>query len=291
MIDLLNAVRRLSGRPAVLSATAVATVAAVMSLTPAHAEGRLSARYTVSVAGVEIGKANIVVDAGDTSYEIGGTGRVAGVMRAISSGKGSVAVRGAVGVAKLAPRVFAVSAESDGKAESVRFAFAGPTVTDLAVEPPIKPLPDRIPITDAHLTNVIDPLSGAFVYVPGTVDMLSAAACDRSVAVFDGRQRYDVTLTFLRTEAVKIEKGFSGTAVVCRAGYVPVAGHRPTRSTVKYMQENKDMYVWLVPIAGSRFMAPFRVSIATMIGTAVLEAVSFETEAKEKTVPVNAPKP
>lgn len=289
MIDLLNVVRRVSGRTAALSTT-VWVAAAVVTLTPAVADGRLSARYAVSVAGVEIGKANLVVEVGDTGYEIGGTGRVSGVMRAVSSGKGSVAVRGSVGVAKLAPRVFAVSAEADGKAESVRFAFVGPTVTDLAVEPPVKPLPDRVAITDAHLTNVIDPLSGAFVYVPGTVDMLSAAACDRTVSVFDGRQRYDVTLTFLRTEAVKIDKGFSGTAVVCRAGYIPVAGHRPTRSTVKYMQENKDMYVWLVPIPGSRFLAPFRVSVATMIGTALLDAVSFDTDVKEKPVPVTTPR-
>ncbi len=258
---------------------------------PAWADGRLSAKYSLSVAGVEVGRASIAVDVSDTAYQVAGTGKITGIMRALSSGKGSAAAKGAITVNKLAPQIYALSAEADGKAESVRLAMVGGTAKEVEVEPPIKPLPDRVEVTEAHLANIMDPVSGAFIYVPGTVDLMSAAACDRSIPVFDGRQRYDVSLSFLRVEQVKAGKTYSGPAVVCRAGYTPVAGHRPTRSTVKYMMENKEMYVWLVPIAGTRMLAPFRVSIATMIGTATLEATSFETEMKDKAVPISTPKP
>ncbi len=257
---------------------------------PAAADGMLSAKYALSLGGIEIGRANLIVQATDTSFEAAGTGRVSGIARALSSGKGSVAARGPMTSQRPMPTVFAVNTEADGKAESIRMTFAGTTVKELDLEPPPKPLPDRIELTDAHKTNIIDPLSGAFVMVAAGKDMLSEAACARPIPIFDGRQRFDVTLTFLRTEEVKIEKGYQGTAVVCRVGYEPVAGHRPTRSTVKYMQANKEMFVWLVPIAGTRLMAPFKVSIATMIGTAVLEATSFETNEVAKTLPVNAPK-
>lgn len=261
------------------------------SIGGARAEGKLTAKYSLTVAGVEIGRASIAVDAGDTSYQVVGTGKVTGIMRAVSAGKGSAAAKGAITVNKLSPQIYAMSAEADGKAESVRLAMAGGTAKEVEVEPPIKPLPDRVEVTEAHLVNIMDPVSGAFVYVPGTADLLSAAACDRAIPIFDGRQRYDVSLTYLRIDQVKAGKTYAGPAVVCRAGYAPVAGHRPTRSTVKYMMENKDMYVWLVPIAGTRLLAPFRVSIATMIGTATLEATSFETQAKDKAVPISTPKP
>ncbi|WP_341991763.1 DUF3108 domain-containing protein [Azorhizobium sp. AG788] len=282
---VMPALRRLTWSAALTSALLAATIGA------ARAEGRLSAKYSLTVAGVEIGRASITVDAGDTAYQVIGTGKVTGIMRAVSAGKGSAAARGAITVNKLAPQIYALSAEADGKAESVRLAMVAGTAKEVDVEPPIKPLPDRVEVTETHLANIMDPVSGAFVYVPGTADLLSAAACDRSIPIFDGRQRYDVSLTFLRIEQVKAGKTYAGPAVVCRAGYTPVAGHRPTRSTVKYMMENKEMYVWLVPIAGTRLLAPFRVSIATMIGTATLEATSFEAEAKDKAVPISAPKP
>ncbi|MDE1568747.1 DUF3108 domain-containing protein [Aquabacter sediminis] len=261
------------------------------SVSPAAADGQLEAKYALSLAGIEVGRAEVTVNATDAGYDILGTGRVTGVLRAVSSGKGSVAARGGMAAGKSVPRLFVVSARADGKDELIKFAITDNVVKDLDVSPPPKPYPDRIEITDAHLLNVTDPLTGAFVSVPGKADMLSAAACDRTVPVFDGRQRYDIVLSFDRVEDVKIEKGFAGKAVVCQVRYVPVAGHRPTRSTVKYMQENKDMSVWLVPIAGTRLMAPFKVQVATLVGTVLFEATSFKTEAKEKTIPVNSPKP
>lgn len=281
MTPLSSAAARMM-RPAIVLAAGLAGASG-----PALADGSLNAKYALSVAGVEVGRASVVVQATDASFEIAGTGRVSGVLRALSSGKGHVAARGTMEGGKPTPQVFAVITEADGKTESIRMGFGGTTVKELDVEPPPKPLPDRIELTDAHKTNVIDPLSGAFVMVPGTGDMLSAAACTKAIPIFDGRQRYDVTLSYLRTEDVKAgDKGYAGPAVVCRVGYEPVAGHRPNRSTVKYMQSNKEMYVWLVPIAGTRLMAPFKVSIATMIGTAILEATSFETASRDTPLPV-----
>ncbi len=269
---------------AVLTATGLTALAG-----PARADGKLNAKYVLTVGGVELGRGSITVEAGEQAYEISGSARVTGVLRAVSSGKGVAAARGAISGGKLVPKVYALNAEADGKAETARLAMASGAVKEMEVEPPFKPAADRVPIEQSVLQNILDPMSGAFVYVPGTGDMLSAAACARSVPVFDGRQRYDLVLSYQRTETVKVP-GYAGSAVVCSVRYQPVAGHRPTRYTVKYMAENKDIYVWLVPIAGTRLMAPFRVSVATMIGTALLEATSLETEAKASTVPVNVPR-
>ena len=39
------------------------------------------------------------------------------------------------------------------------------------------------------------------------------------------------------------------------------------------MADNKDLEVWLAPIESDRVLIPFRVSVRTMIGTTVIEAV------------------
>ena len=46
---------------------------------------------------------------------------------------------------------------------------------------------------------------------------------------------------------------------------------------VKYLSEGRDMELWLAPIAGTRVLAPFRVSISNMIGNLVLQATTFQT--------------
>lgn len=263
--------------------------AAPFAAGPAFADGRLKANYSLSIAGVEFGRGSVVVQANDSAYEISGTARLTGVMRAISSAKGVAAARGAISGGRVVPRVYAMNAEADGKEESARIAMVSGAVKEMDVEPPLKFLPDRVPITPAVLESVMDPVSGAFAYVPGTVDMLSPAACDRTIPVFDGRQRYDIKLSFDRVEKVSVE-GYNGSAVVCSARYKPVAGHRPSRYTVKYMVSNKDMWAWLVPIAGTRMMAPFKVSVGTLLGTATLQATSFETEASGSAVPISAPR-
>lgn len=275
---MIDAFRRPVSRPRMAAAAAM-VLSLGLAAVPARADGRLDAKYVLSIGGVEIGRASVVAEAGDTAYEISGTGRITGLMRAVSSGKGRAAARGTLNGSKMVPQLYALNAEADGKAETARLAMAAGVVKEMDVEPPLKPAPDRVPITDAVLQNIFDPMSGAFVYVPGNADLMSKAACERSVPVFDGRQRYDVTLKFQRIEQVKAE-GYAGPALVCAVRYVPVAGHRPTRYTVKYMMDNKDMYVWLVPIAGTRLLAPFKVSVATMIGTAVFEASAFSSQAK-----------
>ena len=44
------------------------------------------------------------------------------------------------------------------------------------------------------------------------------------------------------------------------------------------MANNRDISTWLAPVAGTNLVAPVRVSVKTMIGTAVIEATRFEAD-------------
>ena len=63
--------------------------------------------------------------------------------------------------------------------------------------------------------------------------------------------------------------------LVCAARYNPIAGHRTGRKSTQFMADNKDMEVWLAPVEGPRVLLPLRISIRTMIGTTLIDAVKL----------------
>jgi hypothetical protein len=63
--------------------------------------------------------------------------------------------------------------------------------------------------------------------------------------------------------------------VVCAAYFSPVAGYIPSRAAIRYLARQRDMEVWLAPIAGTRVLVPYRAQGPTPIGLAMLQAVEF----------------
>jgi hypothetical protein len=135
---------------------------------------------------------------------------------------------------------------------------------------------NRVPITQAARTNVVDPLSAGLILVAAPGDVMNPESCNRTLPIFDARFRYDVVLSYLRTEAApKKTEGYQGPVLVCQARYVPIAGHRTDRPQVQQLANNRELFVWLAPVAGTRVLVPIKVSIATGIGTMVVEATRF----------------
>jgi hypothetical protein len=246
----------------------------------AGAQGKLDARYTVSLAGVPIGRGAWIIDIADDQYTAAASGRTTGLLRVFASGDGSSAVRGHVRNGNLIPASYASSITTDKKTEELRITLSGGNVKDSVIDPPTPPHPDRIPVTDAHRKGVTDPMSGSLARVAGNGDPVSPEACNRTLSVFDGRLRYDLKLAYKRMEMVRAEKGYQGPAVVCALNFVPIAGYVPDRAAIKYLVAQRDMEVWLAPIAGTRLLVPFRVAIPTPLGMGVLEATQFVTMAQ-----------
>lgn len=259
----------------VLAAAGLAVLTFAAAPAPAVAQGKLEARYTVSIAGIPIGRGAWVVDVTDDHYTTAASGRVTGVLRAVTSGEGSAAARGTVSAGRLVPLSYAINITSDDKPEEIRMSLNGGTVKEVVAEPKLPPSPDRVPVTDTHRKGVLDPMTAGLFAVAGSGDPLVAEACHRTVPVFDGRQRYDLALSFKRWDKVKADKGYQGPVVVCAITYQPVAGHRPDRAAIKYLKDARDIEIWLAPLAGTRFLVPFRLAVPTMIGTAVLQATQF----------------
>lgn len=249
------------------------------SALPAQAQGKLDARYEVTLAGVPVGRGSWTIEIADDHYTASANGGTTGLLKAISGGRGSGSAQGRVVNGQLVPATYSAMTETSKKVETIRMALAGGNIKESAIvpEPPVDPA--RIVVTEAHRRGVLDPMTGTLLRVPGTLDPVSAEACKSSAAIFDGRMRYDLRLEFKRLDTVKAEKGYHGPVVVCAIYFTPVSGYVPDRAAIKYLTAQRNMEIWLAPIAGTRVLVPFKLMIPTPLGTGMLLATEFVTTA------------
>jgi hypothetical protein len=245
----------------------------------AFAQGKLDARYEATLAGIPVGKGAWTIDIADDSFSAAASGGTSGLLKAFAGGSGTGAAQGRVVNGALVSTNYSATTTTSKKSEAIRIVLSNGNVKEYAIEPEPPVDPDRLPITDAHRRGVYDPMTGSMLRVPGSGDPLSPEACRTGAAIFDGRMRYDLKLDFKRMETVRAEKGYRGPVVVCAVYFSPVAGYIPDRPVIKYLAAQRNIEIAFAPIAGTRILVPFRMVIPTPLGTAMLEATQFITQA------------
>ena len=252
-----------------------------LSLAPqaALAQGRLDAQYEATLSGIPVGKGTWTIEIGDDTFSAAAQGGTAGLLKAFSGGTGSGASQGRVVNGALVANAYTATTMTQKKSETIRMVLANGGVKDFSFDPVPPVDPDRIVVTDAHRKNVLDPMTGSMLRVAGNGEVLTPDACRTGAGIFDGRLRYDLKLDYKRMEMVRAERGYHGPAVVCAVYFTPVAGYIPDRPVIKYLATERRIEIAFVPIAGTRILVPFRMTIPTPFGPAMLEATSFVTTA------------
>ena len=257
---------------ALATGSALALVIAALS-DRAQAQGKLDASYTISFARIRVGDITATVVLGDSEYAISARGHAGGVMKLLVDGEGSFTTRGTIKHGHPVPTTFTSKIVSGGESSDVTMLLDEGSVKELAASSP--PGRERVPVTEANRQAIVDPL---------TAMLFSAAAAasdglpqgQHTLPIFDGHQRYDLKLAFKRMDKVIAEKGYAGPVVVCSADYEPIAGHRASTPLVKYLSEGREMEIALAPVADTRLLAPFRMSVVSMVANLVIEANRFE---------------
>lgn len=250
--------------------TCVALVSAALLLAggsqvwPAEAL-TLTGELSASLSGIPVAVAEFKAVLSKEQYEVSGSGRAAGLSRIVTSGHARVESRGRISPGAVAPAAYRHELVKKGESDRVRIAFAGDKVQSVSVEPPPKPRRDRVPLAEEHFRQVLDPLSAVMLLSSGEP---APDLCNRTLPVFDGEARYDLELSFKRKDRVR---GLSSPAYVCAIRYRPIAGHRPERSSVKFLQSNDGMEIWMASVGG-KVVAPVRVQVPTPFGSLVLSA-------------------
>jgi hypothetical protein len=252
----------------------LALLAAFAATGPAAADGKTEVRYAVSFGGISVGQGALVIEVTNDGYSASGSGAVTGMLQILAPGKGTAAARGRFAGGKVLPATFSTNSESGEKWEDIRLTMQNGTVKEATVLPPRSSSgKDRVKITDEHLKNVVDPMSAALMPVPGSGSLSGPEACNRTIAIYDGRIRYNLVMTYDRAETMKDIKGVSGPLAVCKVNYVPVAGHREGSKAKKPSEQN--IYVWLAPVADTRVLVPAKVTIGAPVGTLTVQATQF----------------
>lgn len=237
---------------------------------PAMSPAKVQAAYKISLNGFELGDFHFKSDVGRTSYTLDTDVQISALL-GVFRWKGVTHSTGTFAAKAPKPEAFRFDYESSVRNGSIAMGFGQDGLETLSVLPATAEAPDTVPLTRAHLKNVVDPLSAILAITHSS----AATPCGRKVAVFDGKQRFDIDLRFARKEAVA---GIAGeTAIVCRVKYTPIAGYRPTEETRDLAATNGiEIAFRMVPAA--KLMIPQSMTLPTAAGQARIDLQSVNIE-------------
>lgn len=259
------------------------------ALSPAEARERKAAPasiavdYGIALAGLPIGTARLAGSFENAKYRVDVSATLTGLVGAITGGQGSARSAGII-AAGPQPNTFAIATRTANSGIAVRMALAHGNVTQSEVTPPLVDMDDRVPVTAANKRGIMDPASALLMPAQASGDLTNPDNCNRTLPVFDGATRFNVVLSYSETRPIE-KPGYSGPVLVCNARYQAVAGHRPDRPGVRFMEENRDMSVWLAPVEGTRMLVPIRISVRTTVGTNIIEATRWVRSAATAEAP------
>jgi hypothetical protein len=240
----------------------------------AHAQ-KLAARYSVSMTGIPVGKSAWTINIGTDAYSISANGGAAGILSILMTGEGVVETSGKVHNDRLVPTSFRSNVVEEGDKIDLRMTLNDGVATTIEVEGP-PPGPDRVPVTEGDRRGVVDPLTALLIPNVGAAEAPAPASCNRTLAIFDGRRRYDLLLSFNRVDHLA-DKEYEGAVLMCNLILRPIAGHRVNSAIMKYIAGRRDMEIGFAPITGTRLLAPLRLSFSTLLGTMAIRATQFES--------------
>ena len=246
----------------------------IMGFSPAFADPAVvRATFEVRMGPLLVGRGTFEAQVTDRYYAVGVSAKVTGVARLLAGGEGSATARGALQRDRLSPSVYHISNSAGSGSNEVRLLMRANQVVNETVIPPSYQAPDRVPLNDAARRDVVDPLS-AFVFpVAGTGPLVAPSSCERTLKIFDGRQRYNIQLTHARTLPSVSAGDYEGPMLVCKAHYTPVAGHRKSVASKAESEEYyQEIEAWMMPINGTRAMVLYRMQMATPTGNLTIQA-------------------
>ena len=250
----------------------LAALAVLASAASAHAEprqawpSRVHAIYRIDFNGFDIGAFEFNADINGQSYALRGETQLSALLGAFKW-RSVTQSAGLVTLDLPRPAGYTFDFAGTGKSGSVQMGFSGDAVSQLMHVPAYMPQPGTIPVREPQLKGVFDPLSAVLALSRSPDEN----PCGRRLPIFDGKHRFDLTLTYLRQERVAETRpsGQPGHAHVCRVRYVPIAGHRMNEET-RALAASAGVEIWLRPVPSANLFIPHQITVPTGAGPATL---------------------
>lgn len=228
----------------------------------------VNAIYKVTFNGFDIGDFKFNSSVHGQTYALSGHAELSALL-GMFRWTGLTHSSGAVAGEMPKPAGYTFDFRANSRAGSIKMSFAEGAVSSVSSVPPSPFAPGTVPVRDQHLKNVLDPLSAVMALSRGR----ASNPCGRRLAIFDGKQRFDLLLSFRRQERIAETRpsGQPGIAYICRVRYVPVAGHKSDEET-RQMAASGGIEVALRPVPSANLLIPYQIKVPTIAGTAVLTA-------------------
>lgn len=215
-------------RPSIHRRRSIRLAGAALMLTAyagAASAEQLTVQYGLSLAGLPIGTATLGGQFSKDTYKVDVRAKMTGLAGMLTSGRGAGTSSGSTVPGKVLPSAYALTSGGGNGTYTVRMALSAGNVAGVEITPPISQAEDRVPVLEMHKRGVVDPVSALIMPVGGQGPLLDPSSCNRTIPVFDGAGRFDVSLSFSTTKTVELP-GYTGPVLVCQARYTPIAGHR-----------------------------------------------------------------
>lgn len=245
----------------------------------------LSATYRIHVGGVSVLEAQAVLTLTDRSYEVEVRAETGGFLGRLFPWQTRSHSTGAVTGDALAPARHTQTSIFRGKPRNVTLTYDGRGRVVAAVEPPPEE-DDRPPVPEELRRATVDPLSGVLTAL---VAASQGNGCTRTVPVYDGRRRYDMTMRDWGMRPVSASRYsiFAGPARECRVTYTPVAGYSPRPPTTMFwkrdeardggaVEDRPPVDLWIAPVVAGAPPIPVRVETDSALGAVVIHLVAID---------------
>jgi hypothetical protein len=233
----------------------------------------VSADYTVSYAGLSIGRFRYQSTVDGRGYTISGSSKLSALLGAFKY-RGTTSSSGRLDADRLEPDRHAFDYRANNKKGSLAIGYEGRRVASVEITPKRKPSSRAVPVEAKHKVDAIDPLSAVMSIMRGT----PSDACRRQFAIFDGKQRFN--LVFSPAGEEQLSNGSRGTGIVCQVRYQPVAGHKPNDNTKALMDARIELVLQAVPDEG--LLVPHEVRVPTSFGPVALKAERFDYQSARR---------
>jgi hypothetical protein len=250
-------------------------VAALNGGSAAAQSADLKASYAITLGIFTIGRVDIAARFTETGYSADIRGVTTGLGRLVSDSRAELTGSGTISGTRVVPLAYTLRTAEGDFTTRVDLTMRGGSLATVRADPMLIEAADRVPLTQEALSRIVDPVGALVIARASEGPMDGKALCNRTVPVFDGWVRYDIALAYKESANFVGRGGFSTPAIVCRARYVPVAGHRLSRDSVQYMAQNDRLEAWLAPVKGTNLLVPVKFVIGTDMGDLAVTARDF----------------
>lgn len=239
----------------------------------------VAAKYKLHFGGFEVGSYKFQSKSDGKSYATTGSAEVSALFGAFKW-KGGIESSGTLEPKAPRPAAYQLNFKTKSKIGSVTLGFDRDAVKTVALVPSKPPHPDAVPVKPEHLKGVFDPMSSilAMTHAGG------GNPCERTIPIFDGKVRFNLVMSAKGEERLKEDKpsGQPTLLKVCKVKYVPLAGHKP-KDFAKPWVDYDGMEIALRPVPSANIFVPYKVTIPTTLGSAVMTAETINITAANNT--------